>query len=1071
VNVVFISQCHKRAFKRTCQVLDAYAYRRGDRSWMTRITAEGLATVRAQLRAVASKATAVACFVDRGTAGLKLEWIVGSRSGFSPEGQTACAESQSARHTRFLRQEILEEGVQTGSIEPRRTELPLGLRVACCLAAASGYRHDLGKFGAMFQKKLRLKPTASPLEKADPVRHEWLSLHLMVRTAATGLGPGWKQAWQEASQEQTLLKMAEVQNAPDFVAGLRSAEAAMQFLVATHHKLPRETSSRSFHLDERTYRHKHNKPLPSGPDAAPVCAPAPSTLKILDSSAKRLAKLEASLPPQLRSDPLFWRACATLARMALILADHRVSSIDVTSSKALQRATEGYPRKAMANTVKKQGKSLLNQPLDWHLQNVGKEASRYLPHLLSYAPPGLSSPVVQRLAAPSEGRFKWQSDAYAALSSAQREVRLPSLVLNVAGTGSGKTRGNVKLIAGLREGEEVRIATCLNLRSLTLQTRDAYASQLGMDKADLACVIGSRLAVKMHAARTAGGQAEEEPASWEDEDGNEPEDEFSVFGESDPVPAVLEKFVADKPHMASVISAPVLVCTADFLVHAGDPTKKVTHALAMLRLIRSDLILDEVDSYDPRSLAAILRLVTAAAMWGRHVIASSATLSRPVAEGLFQAYELGIRLGQAVGILPSTRFRQVLVADTHPAQLATCDSRESFGHWFTGGMKAILQPAGRRTFRPAELIRVPASDDKSGILATIEDACARMHFRHRAPVAEDGHTISFGLVRIANINTAVEVARHLDGSKQLRALGVRIACYHSQLPTISRFVLERTLDSVLTRHPGSPGLMEWPEVRDCVEASRKRGLNTTCFIVVATPVEEIGRDHDFDWCVIEPSSTQSIVQTAGRVNRHRLVPVEQPNVGILQYNFRHVSSRGKGPCFVRPGLEFLGDAGSTHPSHDLAELLDWQALAQCGQVDARLRFDTQVHAFSAADDAATAAQLHVHFRRFLASDQPLWMGADTYTEAPLRDNSQPTELWTQDEDGTLYRYEAGEPVRRYARVEDPLATDWLPSTPELLLLEAERIGISCAEAFQASVRTPPAAGTVSFSPSLGYYSG
>ncbi len=61
--------------------------------------------------------------------------------------------------------------------------------------------------------------------------------------------------------------------------------------------------------------------------------------------------------------------------------------------------------------------------------------------------------------------------------------------------------------------------------------------------------------------------------------------------------------------------------------------------------------------------------------------------------------------------------------------------------------------------------------------------------------------------------------------------------------------------------------------------------------MIATPVEEVGRDHDFDWAIIDASSVQSIVQTAGRVNRHRLEKVQQPNIMIPQWNYRYCERR------------------------------------------------------------------------------------------------------------------------------------------------------------------------------------
>ena len=58
--------------------------------------------------------------------------------------------------------------------------------------------------------------------------------------------------------------------------------------------------------------------------------------------------------------------------------------------------------------------------------------------------------------------------------------------------------------------------------------------------------------------------------------------------------------------------------------------------------------------------------------------------------------------------------------------------------------------------------------------------------------------------------------------------------------------------------------------------------------MVATPVEEVGRDHDFDWAIVEPSSYRSIIQLAGRVLRHRKLDqdIQNPNIALMQYNLK-----------------------------------------------------------------------------------------------------------------------------------------------------------------------------------------
>ena len=91
------------------------------------------------------------------------------------------------------------------------------------------------------------------------------------------------------------------------------------------------------------------------------------------------------------------------------------------------------------------------------------------------------------------------------------------------------------------------------------------------------------------------------------------------------------------------------------------------------------------------------------------------------------------------------------------------------------------------------------------------------------------------------------------------------------------------------------------------------------FIVVATPVEEIGRDHDFDWAVVEPSSYRSFIQLAGRVLRHRMVYADiiKPNIAVMQYNIKAL--QGKPQAFTKPGYEVKPYHLRSHDLHDIID--------------------------------------------------------------------------------------------------------------------------------------------------------
>lgn len=84
--VTFISQCEKKALKKTRRVLDAFADRIGDNTWQTIITEEGLNTVKKMLRQTASKSTAVSCHWIRSRSRSHFLWVVGNKAKFDENG-------------------------------------------------------------------------------------------------------------------------------------------------------------------------------------------------------------------------------------------------------------------------------------------------------------------------------------------------------------------------------------------------------------------------------------------------------------------------------------------------------------------------------------------------------------------------------------------------------------------------------------------------------------------------------------------------------------------------------------------------------------------------------------------------------------------------------------------------------------------------------------------------------------------------------------------------------------------------------------------------------------------------
>lgn len=151
-----------------------------------------------------------------------------------------------------------------------------------------------------------------------------------------------------------------------------------------------------------------------------------------------------------------------------------------------------------------------------------------------------------------------------------------------------------------------------------------------------------------------------------------------------------------------------------------------------------------------------------------------------------------------------------------------------------------------------------------------------------------------------------------------KGYAIRIMTYHSRQLLIMRHEQEKYLDAVLKRKYDSsvPIDIRDPVIRRHLDSVEE---DNVLFIVVATPVEEIGRDHDFDWAVVEPSSYRSFIQLAGRVLRHRKVYADiiKPNIAVMQYNVRAL--QGEPQAFIKPGYEVKPYYLRSHDLHDIID--------------------------------------------------------------------------------------------------------------------------------------------------------
>lgn len=842
LTVTFISRCSGDALNRTRRVLDAYAQRVGETTWFASITTEGMESAHAALRRVASRRTAVSC--HRMTRkGADLLWIVGRRRAFSEHG-TAPLRTSKNGHSALKRRVPFN-----------------GLPRLIALSEYAGLRHDIGKGTRLFLSKITQNQKIS-----DPVRHEWLSVHVN-RSLAKG------KTFQEALAHAADQALA---HAPDSgFLPLPTTECQVgEWIIATHHRLPDEEGLRPvcrqhIHVDKDAKQHKEQcKKLRKPPSKADLFAD-PAVAK---------ARSDHALESTSLSDPMK-EALFLWGRLAMMLSDHHVSSLPdrLDGVSGLQ-----------ANA---------KQDLGAHLLAVGskaRHAARLLSHLESKFP-AVYPEERRTIDISASKKFAWQNAAARAakdLASKDDAHLCGTFVVLCASTGSGKTRAGARIASSLA-GPRLRLSTLLGLRTLTLQTGASYRRELGLLSSQVATLIGSKEIRALHEASARDNK--DAPESDDDLDLQAIIESESASEIEDGLPPLLESQIRRRDDR-QLLSAPVLVSTIDYLIKGGD-WRRSWHIVPQLRLLTSDVLLDEIDGYSLEDYPAIGRLCYLVGLFGRRLILSSATAMPEMVAPLYHAYADGRRAYAALtGAKPTVQT--LFVADhaapesgrhhDHESVEAFGESVKAFGESYTAYAGRVgTQALKAKTLRRG---RAESIEDLAGLMEAVKTLHASNAVR-----SEDGSCVSIGLIRFAHVRDAVQIACAIaERADDFERAGHKVVVipYHARMLLAVRAYTEQRLDQWLNRKFNAEKGERDPILSaDPVMPALRAGHRSVILIVVATPVEEVGRDHDFDWAIIEPSSSRSIAQCAGRVNRHRReeIPEGRVNVVVMRRNLRRLA--------------------------------------------------------------------------------------------------------------------------------------------------------------------------------------
>lgn len=721
---------------------------------------------------------------------------------------------------------------------------------------------------------------------------------------------------------------------------------SVMWLVLTHHKLPTggwsaRNGSFSMMLDRHVGATKADEDSQAYIDnykrlglfmtLAPGQQPweSPQWLSAVSRTCRALRLLREKHPDveqsmfRIDESREFGRATPWLAllvrvgRASLVIGDYEASSDAIKPSH--QGDTSGL---VFANTKDTGSRYTFGDTLERHLRRVGHYSPRVLKGLLSIESGSVVAPVYMGehekpagFALPEviqDSPYAWQAHAQRAFEQYQDHDRGLFCVV-AAGTGRGKTRGCAAMMASARR--ESRFSVMLSMRSLTYQTAAAYlGDRIGFRHDQVAMMVGDDVLKRRYKIlqQEVAGQHRPSGTPGTEHGLDDPWNQLTpVMWEGKRRASTPLNCLADEFFLMKLLSAPVSVMTVDHVIRLID-LKASRDLLTMMHLMSTDIVLDEIDDYKGDDLICIGRLIELAGQFGRRVIIASATLPKTVAESYRNAYLRGYEVFQS--LTGAGQADSMIV--THLGPYVSLHDSGSYGDFYDQVMqrfceeeRAVAFESPRRTVLNTEqtISKKVGTPLGAGSYYKNQIDRAREHYFSsiiwliRAAHAKNNLTdpatrvqYSVGFVRLNTVKSVQAFTNWLVEHPVVDRLrdsgvGIKLLCYHAQNLGMIRVLQERFLEKHLNRTPMNSGepdpFIAHQDVRHALDEAKALGHEQTIFLIVTSSIMETGRDFDFDWCILEPCSTQSIVQAGGRVRRHRTQSTTSPNVLLLPVSF------------------------------------------------------------------------------------------------------------------------------------------------------------------------------------------
>jgi CRISPR-associated endonuclease/helicase Cas3 len=673
------------------------------------------------------------------------------------------------------------------------------------------------------------------------------------------------------------------------------------YLVLTHHKLPNgQVGHHTKKNGPRSTKVEYMKPVM---DVYFKQQPHPdirSFLKISDAApwmsdewcegvanaACRAMEAEAELTNSNILNSIEWSsALLYLARPSLILADYNASF----NKKVCKKQN---PKEIVyANTIEKDGKTLWADSLVDHQIKVGELADELYEHLVmrsnsvvkqaQHIKPSEKPRQLENPDNPGEdSSFYWQYAISTELK--KKDIQAGFFGVLMSKTGAGKTKAAPQIMCSLSGNTRFNIA--LGMRTLTMQTYNAYVSDLiGFKKSQVALMIGSGGILDKEINDSNGS------ANHRDND----EHDYDYLTESHAeIHPLMDSMLSIKQKKR--LNTPISVMTVDHLIQATSQ-QIGAHTTLLPELMSSDLVLDEIDDYSPEDLIALSKLIFLTGFYGRKVILSSATSSSTMIEELQDSYIHGYSMYKSRYDAPDALIAYM----SHEAPYLNCCAPSDAKVTYEKFIKNLSDKT--RSITPRHIAKiVPIS--KKTLWLDIYKSCRDFGERYFETDESTGIDVSIGFVRFNNTRNSSVFAKYLLDMPDQKDTAIFTQNYHSKMDDATRYILEGKMNTLLSRK-NNDNFMSNAQIRSCIHRAKNEGKRKVVIIISTTNIQETGRDHDYDWAIVEPHSDKSVIQCAGRVWRHRHNKAidNGANIGILSCPI-NVFQRPE-TCWSYPGVE------------------------------------------------------------------------------------------------------------------------------------------------------------------------